>query len=73
MKMFTMVLDLAIHQAYSIYNSTVPNETSMKHSSLRTFKQQVALPLILLGINKCQSAASIIQIPANIANSMADI
>jgi hypothetical protein len=38
MTMFTMVLDLAIHQAYSIYISSVPNETRRKHNSLTTFK-----------------------------------
>jgi hypothetical protein len=63
MTMFTMVLDLAIHQAYSIYISLVPNETNRKHNSLTTFKQQVALSLILLEMNKCQSAASIIENP----------
>jgi len=69
MTMFTMVLDLAIHQAYSIYISSVPNETRRKHNSLTTFKQQVALSLLLPEMNKSQSAVSIFENPVQILPS----
>jgi len=69
MTMFTMVLDLAIHQAYSIYILSVPNETRRKHNSLTTFKQQVALSLLLPEMNKSQSAVSIFENPVQILPS----
>jgi hypothetical protein len=46
MTMFTMCLDLTVHQAFCLYNSMLPNKANRKHQTLLSFKQQVAQFLV---------------------------
>jgi hypothetical protein len=56
MTMFTMCLDLAIHQACCLYTVTHPNVDERKHKCLQSFKQQVAILLVgpLMNKNKAK-------------------
>lgn len=47
MTMFTMCLDLAIHQAYCLYNALCPTTVSKKHKTLLSFKHSIAQALVL--------------------------
>jgi hypothetical protein len=38
MTMFTMALDLAVHQAYSVYIAAIPKPGERKHKNIYTFK-----------------------------------
>jgi hypothetical protein len=59
MTMFTMCLDLAIHQAYCLYNATHPNVNERKHKCLQSFKQQVAIFLVEPLLNKKKARQNI--------------
>jgi hypothetical protein len=46
MTMFTMCLDLAVYQAFCLYNAMLPNKAKRKHQTLLSFKPQVAQFLV---------------------------
>jgi hypothetical protein len=46
MTMFTMCLDLAVHQAFCLYKAMLPNADQRNHKTILSFKEKIAQLLV---------------------------
>jgi hypothetical protein len=54
MTMFTMCLDLAVHQAFCLYKAMLPNAEQRNHKTILSFKEKIAQLLVIPVLQKTQ-------------------